>query len=143
MFQSKPLIFTRPRSAQQTRSLPGRRDSSADSQRLPRRRAASGKVRQGLEEQDRPNWIREGQSDYLEKAPADVLRLTDHGRNLNRCLAVSFTWDENHRFTASIRKALKGRGVLLVEGTRLEVHGRFAGPISGSETGNATNQDKS
>jgi hypothetical protein len=37
-------------------------------------------------------------------------------------LAVSFTWDENHRFTDSIRKGLKERGVLPVEGTRLQVH---------------------
>jgi hypothetical protein len=35
---------------------------------------------------------------------------------------VSFTWDENHRFTDSIRKGLKERGVLSSEGTRLEVH---------------------
>jgi hypothetical protein len=68
------------------------------------------------------NWIREGQSDYLEKAAADFLRLTDQGRHLDRCLAVSFTWDENHRFTDSIRRGLKERGVLPAEGTRLEVH---------------------
>ncbi len=35
---------------------------------------------------------------------------------------MSFTWDENHRFTDSIRKGLKERGVLPAEGTRLEVH---------------------
>ena len=68
------------------------------------------------------NWIKEGQSDYLEKAAADFFRLTDQGRHLDRCLAVSFTWDENHRFTDSIRKGLKECGVLPAEGTRLEVH---------------------
>jgi hypothetical protein len=68
------------------------------------------------------NWIKEGQSDYLEKAAADFLRLTDQGRNLDRCLAVSFTWGENHRFTESIRKGLKELGVLPAEGTRLQVH---------------------
>ena len=83
---------------------------------------AAGNVRQGLEGLDRMNWIKEGQSDYLEKAAADFLRLTDQGRNLDRCLAVSFTWEENHRFTDSIRKGLKERGVLPAEGTRLEVH---------------------
>ena len=83
---------------------------------------AAGNVRQGLEGLDRMNWIKEGQSDYLEKAAADFLRLTDQGRNLDRCLAVSFTWDENHRFTDSIRKGLKERGVLPAEGTRLQVH---------------------
>jgi hypothetical protein len=66
--------------------------------------------------------IREGQSDYLEKAAADFLRLTDQGRHLDRCLAVSFTWDENHRFTGSIRKGLKERDVLPAEGTRLTVN---------------------
>ena len=48
------------------------------------------------------------------------LRIT--ARNLDRCLAVSFTWEENHRFTDSIRKGLKERGVLPAEGTRLTVH---------------------
>ena len=83
---------------------------------------AAGNVRQGLEGLDRMNWIKEGQADYLEKAAADFLRLTDQGRHLDRCLAVSFTWDENHRFTESIRRGLKERGVLPAEGTRLEVH---------------------
>ena len=83
---------------------------------------AAGNVRQGLERLDQMNWIREGQADYLEKAAADFLRLTDQGRHLDRCLAVSFIWDENHRFTDSIRRTLKERGVLPGEGTRLEVH---------------------
>jgi conjugative relaxase-like TrwC/TraI family protein len=83
---------------------------------------AAGNVRQGLERLDQMNWIREGQADYLEKAATDFLRLTDQGRHLDRCLAVSFTWDENHRFTDSIRRTLKERGVLPGEGTRLEVH---------------------
>jgi AAA domain len=83
---------------------------------------ATGNFRQGLDGLDRMNWIKEGQSDYLEKAAADFLRLTDQGRNLDRCLAVSFTWEENHGFTDSIRKGLKERGVLPAEGTRLKVH---------------------
>ena len=83
---------------------------------------AAGNVRQGLELLDRMNWIREGQSDYLGRAASDFLRLTDQGRHLDRCLAVSFTWDENYRFTDSIRKGLKERGVLPAAGTSLEVH---------------------
>jgi len=83
---------------------------------------AAGNVRQGLEGLDRMNWIREGQSDYLEKAAADFLRLTDQGRHPDRCLAVSFTLDENHRFTDSIRKGLKECGALPAQGMRLEVH---------------------
>jgi conjugative relaxase-like TrwC/TraI family protein len=83
---------------------------------------AAGNVRQGLEGLDRMNCIKEGQSDYLEKAAADFLRLTDQGRNLDRCLAVSFTWDENYSFTDSIRKGLKEGCVLPAEVTRLDVH---------------------
>ena len=41
---------------------------------------------------------------------------------LDRCLAVSFTWEENHRFTDSIRKGLKERGVLPARGESFEVH---------------------
>jgi hypothetical protein len=93
-----------------------------DDYRAAVRQMAAGNVRQGLEGLERMNWIRQGQSDYLEKAAADFLHLTDQGRNLDRCLAVSFTWEENHRFTESIRKGLKERGVLHAEGTRLEVH---------------------
>ena len=83
---------------------------------------AAGNVREGLVKLDRLNWIREGQANYLEHAAADFIRLTDHGRNLDRCLAVAFTWEENHRFTDSIRKGLKEFGVLPAEGTRLTVH---------------------
>jgi conjugative relaxase-like TrwC/TraI family protein len=83
---------------------------------------AAGNVRDGLEELDRLRWIKEGQSNYLDHAAADFLRLTDQGRNLDGCLAVSFTWEENHRFTESIRNGLKERGVLPAEGTRLKVH---------------------
>ena len=83
---------------------------------------AMGNVRRGLEKLDRLNGIREGQSNYLEHAATDYLRLTDQGRNLDRCLAVSFTWEENHRFTDSIRNGLKERGVLPAEGTCLKVN---------------------
>ena len=83
---------------------------------------AAGNVREGLEKLDRLNWIQEGQSNYLEQAAADFLRLTKHGGNLDRCLAVAFTWEENHRFTDSIRNGLKERGVLQAEGTCLTVN---------------------
>ena len=83
---------------------------------------AMGSVRNGLTALDRLDWIKEGQSNYLEKAAADYLRLTDQGRNLDRCLAVAFTWEENHRFTDSIRKSLKQLGMLPAEGTPLIVH---------------------
>ena len=72
------------------------------------------------------NWMpqlnKEGQSDYLEKAASDFLHLTNQGRHLDRCLALSFTWEENHRFTNSIREGLRERGVLPAEGTSVQVH---------------------
>ena len=83
---------------------------------------AMGDVRGGLEKLDHLNGIREGQSNYLEHAAADYLRLTDQGQKLDRCLAVSFTWEENHQFTDSIRNGLKERGVLPAEGTCLTVN---------------------
>ena len=83
---------------------------------------AAGNVREGLEELDRIRRIKEEQSNYLENAAADFLRLTDQGRNLDGCLAVSFSWDENHRFTDSIRNGLKEGCVLPAEGTCLKVH---------------------
>ena len=82
---------------------------------------AMGNVRGGLEKLDHLNGIREGQSNYLEHVASDYLRLTDEGRNLDRCLAVSFSWEENHRFTDSIRNGLKERAVLPAEGTCLTV----------------------
>ena len=82
-------------------------------------RMAAGDVRGGLAALDRLDWIKEGQSNYLEKAAADYLRLTGDGKQLDRCLAVSFTWEENHRFTDAIRSGLKERGVLPAEGTQL------------------------
>jgi hypothetical protein len=51
-------------------------------------------------------WIESGRDNQISlKAATDFLRLTDHGRDMNRCLAVSFFWDENHRFTDLIRNA--------------------------------------
>lgn len=53
-------------------------------------------------------WIESGRDNRITlKAATDFLRLTDHGRDMNRCLAVSFIWDEDHRFTDLIRKRLK------------------------------------
>ena len=83
---------------------------------------AMGNVRGGLEKLDHLNAIKEGQSSYLQHAAADYLRLTDQGRNLDRCLAVSFSWEENDRFTDSIRNRLKESGVLPSGGTGLKVN---------------------
>ena len=83
---------------------------------------AEGNVRGGLEALDKMGCIKEGQTDYLCRAAADYLRLTDHGKALDRCIAVSFTWEENHRFTEEIRDGLKKQGVLPAGGTSVTVH---------------------
>jgi AAA domain len=90
-------------------------------------RMAAGDVRGGLAALDRLDWIKESQSNYLEKAAADYLRLTGDGKQLDRCLAVSFTWEENHRFTDAIRSGLKEHS--------LPSTSRFAGPINRKRTG--------
>lgn len=82
---------------------------------------AMGDVRTGLEHLDSLGWIKEGRSDYLKSAAEDYLRLTDNGQALDRCLAVSFTWDENHRFTEAIRTKLKERGALPKQGISMKV----------------------
>ena len=83
---------------------------------------ADGNVRDGLNALNGMGWIKEGQSDYLRQAAKDYLRLTDHGKHPDWCVAVSFTWDENHRFTEAIREGLKKEGALPVEGTKVTVH---------------------
>ncbi len=83
---------------------------------------AAGNVRGGLKALDKMGCIREGQSVYLQNAAADYLRLTDEGKDLNRCIAISFTWEENHRFTEAIRGRLKKHGVLPAEGASVVVH---------------------
>lgn len=86
---------------------------------------AAGEVREGLRGLDALGWIKEGQFNYLNEAAADYLRLTDHGKALDRCLAVSFTWDENHRFTEAIREGLKEQGALPRSGSVISVHESF------------------
>ncbi len=83
---------------------------------------AEGNARDGLLALDGMGRIREGQSDYLRQAAADYLRLTNQGRDLDRCIAVSFAWDENHRFTDAIRDGLKKEGVIPASGVRVSVH---------------------
>ena len=84
---------------------------------------AAGNVRGGLAALDRLELDQGRPVELSGKGRGGLicgLRIT--GRNLDRCLAVSFTWEENHRFTDSIRSGLKERGVLPAEGTRLTVH---------------------
>jgi len=81
---------------------------------------ANGNIRGGLKALDRMSWIKEGQADYLRRAAADYLRLTCPGKD--SCIAVSFTWEENHRFTEAIREGMKESGALPRQGDSFTVH---------------------
>jgi len=81
---------------------------------------SEGNIRGGLEMLDRMSWIKEGQADYLRRAAADYLRLSAPGKA--GCIAVSFTWEENHRFTEAIREGLKESGALPRQGDSFTVH---------------------
>lgn len=76
------------------------------------RSMAAGSARDGLEQLDRMGWVRESQAEYLKTAVDDYLRAADQGKRLDRVLAVTPTWEENHAFTKMLRTELKSRGVL-------------------------------
>ena len=83
---------------------------------------SSGAARDGLAALDKLGWVREGQANYLKDAAAAYLDLTDEGRNLDRCLAVSPTWEENRHLTHEVRSGLKERDLLPKEDTTCTVH---------------------
>ena len=78
---------------------------------------SSGAARDGLNALDKLGWVHEGQGHYLKDAAAAYFHLTDDGKNLDRCLAVSPTWEENRHLTQEIRLGLKVRGLLPKEDT--------------------------
>ena len=83
---------------------------------------SSGAARAGLEALDKLGWVHEGQGNYLKDAAASYFHLTDDGKNLDRCLAVSPTWEENRHLTREIRSGLKERDVLPKDDTPCTVH---------------------
>jgi len=83
---------------------------------------SSGAARDGLGALDKLGWVHEGQANYLKDAAAAYFHLTDDGKNLNRCLAVSPTWKENRHLTHEIRSGLKERDLLPKEDTACTVH---------------------
>jgi conjugative relaxase-like TrwC/TraI family protein len=86
---------------------------------------SSGAAREGLAALDKLGWVYEGQADYLKNAAAAYFDATDDGRNLDRCLAVSPTWEENRHLTQEIRTGLKERDLLPKEDTACTVHESF------------------
>jgi conjugative relaxase-like TrwC/TraI family protein len=83
---------------------------------------SSGAARDGLAALDRFGWVHEGQANYLKEAAAAYFHSTDGGKNLDRCLAVSPTWEENRHLTHEIRSGLKERDLLPNEETPCTVH---------------------
>lgn len=73
---------------------------------------ALGAVRAGMERMDSFGWITEGKTEYLQQAVGAFVRQVEQGTELNKILAVTPTWDENHAFTDQLRGELKRRNVL-------------------------------
>ncbi len=61
---------------------------------------------------DKLGWVHEGQADYLKNAAAVYMEFTHDGTDLDCCLAVSPTWEENRLLTREIRSGLKEKGLL-------------------------------
>ena len=83
---------------------------------------SSGAARDGLAALDKLGWVHEGQGNYLKDAAAAYFQSTDDGKSLDRCLAVSPTWEENRHLTQEIRSGLKERDLLPKEDTPITVH---------------------
>ena len=81
-----------------------------------------GAARDGLGALDKLGWVHEGQGNYLKDAAEAYFHLTDEGKNLDRCLAVSPTWEENRHLTHEIRSGLKEPDLLPKQDTACTVH---------------------
>ena len=85
------------------------------------REMACGKPAAGMERLQRLGWVEEARNGYLEAAADAYLKETDSGKQLDRVIAVSPTWAENHRFTEAIRTRLKTAGCIS-DGCDIQVH---------------------
>jgi conjugative relaxase-like TrwC/TraI family protein len=83
---------------------------------------SSGAARDGMAALDNLGWVHEGHANYLKDAAAAYFHSTNDGKNLDRCLAVSPTWEENRHLTHEIRSGLKERNLLPQEETPCTVH---------------------
>jgi hypothetical protein len=83
---------------------------------------SSGAARDGMAALDKLGWVHEGQANYLKNAAAVYFYSTDDGKNLDRCLAVSPTWEENRHLTHEIRLGLRERNLLPKEETPCTVY---------------------
>ncbi len=76
------------------------------------RTMAGGNSLAGMVQLDELGWVKEAKGQYIQNAADAYLQATGNGTHLNRCIAISPTWEENHRFTEAIRDELKHRKVL-------------------------------
>ncbi len=99
-----------------------RRQEAAPHYRAAVERMADGDARGGMAALDALGWLHEGGAEYVNRAAADYLRLTQAGTELERALLVAPTWAENHRLTEVIRAGLKASGQLAQIGNEFTVH---------------------
>jgi conjugative relaxase-like TrwC/TraI family protein len=85
------------------------------------RTMAQGSAFEGMKQLDTLGWVQEAKGAYIHKAADAYFAATGDGTQLDQCIAISPTWEENRRFTEVIRKGLKERK-LLGEGTAITVH---------------------
>jgi conjugative relaxase-like TrwC/TraI family protein len=85
------------------------------------RTMAGGNALAGMAQLDELGWVKEAKGQYIQNAATAYLQATGNGANLNRCIAISPTWEENHRFTEAIRDELKHCKVL-ASGSILTTH---------------------
>ena len=76
------------------------------------RAMSQGDAAGGMKRLDDCGFVKEGRGAYIEQAADVYLAATAEGTDLNRCIAISPTWDENHRFTDAIRRKLRERQLL-------------------------------
>ncbi len=76
------------------------------------RTMAGGNALGGMKQLDVLGWLQEGRGQYIQQAAEAYFAATAGGESLDRCIAISPTWEENRRFTDSIRDGLKQRNLL-------------------------------
>jgi conjugative relaxase-like TrwC/TraI family protein len=84
------------------------------------RTMAQGDPLGGMKQLDTLGWVHEEEGGYIRRAADAYFAETVDGIQLDRCIAICPTWEENHRFTDAIREGLKRRS-LLGEGTSVTV----------------------
>jgi hypothetical protein len=104
------------------------------------RTMAQGNAQGGMRQLDALGWVHEAKGHYVGEAANAYFAATAEGTQLDRCIAVSPTWEENHRFTAAIRDGLKRRN-LLGKGIEITIHDPLDWTVSRSAMPAITDRD--